>query len=100
MKLIKKNKTKRETKHIGNVAVDSGQILMVDPCYLGEWKDGEHDDLKSHYGQACHLTSNTKKQGGEIIVSGVAGTGVVASSGYGDGHYPVIATYKEGRIKK
>ena len=96
MKTIKKN----ETIHIGNVAVDSGQILIVDPCYLSEWKDGEYGDLKSHYGRACHLTSDTKNLGGEMIVSGIAGTGVAASSGYGDGLYPVIATYKDGRIKK
>lgn len=26
---------------IGQVAVDSGQIMIVDPCYLNEWKDNE-----------------------------------------------------------
>ena len=25
-----------EVKHIGNFAVDSGQITIVDPCYIGE----------------------------------------------------------------
>ena len=28
-------------KLIGHIGVDSGQILIVDPCYLNEWKDNE-----------------------------------------------------------
>lgn len=26
---------------IGYVGVDSGQVMIVDPCYLNEWKDNE-----------------------------------------------------------
>lgn len=26
---------------IGYVGVDSGQVMIVDPCYLGRWKDNE-----------------------------------------------------------
>ena len=26
---------------IGYVGVDSGQVMIVDPCYLGDWKDNE-----------------------------------------------------------
>ena len=32
-------------KFIGNVSVDSGQILIVDPCYLGEYDANEMTDL-------------------------------------------------------
>lgn len=28
-------------KLIGRIGVDSGQILIVDPCYLSDWKDNE-----------------------------------------------------------
>lgn len=28
-------------KLIGHIGVDSGQIMIVDPCYLKEWKDNE-----------------------------------------------------------
>lgn len=28
-------------KLIGRIGVDSGKILIVDPCYLGDWKDNE-----------------------------------------------------------
>ena len=26
---------------IGYVGVDSGQVMIVDPCYLGDWKDND-----------------------------------------------------------
>lgn len=28
---------------IGYVGVDSGQVMIVDPCYLSEWKDNEFE---------------------------------------------------------
>lgn len=28
-------------KLIGHIGVDSGQIMIVDPCYLKDWKDNE-----------------------------------------------------------
>lgn len=90
-------------KYLGEVAVDSGQVLLCDPCYLSSWKDGEADwDKKkptNHYAKACRITVG-KEQGGQMLIAGKGGTGVVASSGYGDGGYPVYATYKDGRIAK
>ena len=90
-------------KLLGYAAVDSGQLIIVDPCYLSEWKDGEAFDaskdgdekyLDNHYSQCCKVTLENKNQGGEVLVSGVGGRGVVATSGYGDGSYPVYAEYE------
>lgn len=89
-----------KTKLLGYCAVDSGQILLVDPCYLKAWEDGEAFPkpnkkgkvAMNHYATCCEITG-MKNQGGEILVSGIAGTGVVASSGIGDGRYPVYANY-------
>lgn len=92
-----KNKTTK--KIIGYTTVDSGQLIIVDPCYLGEWKDGESDDLTSHYGKACEQTLN-KNQGGKVLVSNIAGMGVAVSTGWGDGNFPVTAIYKDGRVKE
>src|SRR3990167_9812136 len=78
-------------KLLGYCAVDSGQILLVDPCYLSEWVDGEYEG-DNHYAIACHTTMG-KDQGGEMLISSIAGRGVVASSGLGDGNYPVYAHY-------
>lgn len=88
-------------KIIGYCAVDSGQLVIVDPCYLGAWRDGQYrgkDDKSgdgNHYNEACNTTQN-EQGGGEILVSGVGGTGVVFSTGWGDGNYPVTAHYGEG----
>jgi len=88
-------------KLLGYCGVDSGQLIVVDPCYLREWKDGEAgaNDGNS-YATACEITCNDE-MGGEILVSGIGGSGVVFTSGWGDGSYPVYATYgKDGRISK
>lgn len=86
-------------KLLGKIGVDSGQILVCDPCYLSDWKDGEVDfekkEPQNHYDEACKITTKEgdDKQGGEILISGVAGTGVVACSGLGDGEYEVWGYY-------
>jgi hypothetical protein len=73
--------------------------MIVDPCYLGDWKD---DDFKPGplneftYSGACNTTLSQ-------LGAGQLGsmTAVVASSGYGDGAYPVYATYdSDGTITK
>ena len=34
---------KRNERHflLGYVSVDSGQLILVDPCYLKDWRDGD-----------------------------------------------------------
>lgn len=87
-------------KLLGNCGVDSGQLIVVDPCYLSDWKDGKHDKLDNHYGKCCKASLG-KDSGDEVLVSGIAGTGVCLATGYGDGNYPVYAEYnKDKRIKK
>lgn len=82
---------------LGTVGVDSGQLLIVDPCYLSAWRDGaafpdgRSSDADNHYSRACKATSG-KELGGEILVSGIAGNGVAFSSGFGDGSYEVWGT--------
>lgn len=153
-------------KIIGEVGVDSGQILVCDPCYIdSQWKhedfngkrkyrhtDGTvlahtfntdggimnpeinfscYDDIISKYGKCmndmikdkeaielpdvepakhpfsynacCKKTCNDKDSyDGQLnFEMGHEGVGVVTSSGYGDGFYPVIADIddKSGRVK-
>jgi len=130
-------------KQIGSFGVDSGQVLIGDPCYL---KDFEHDNMdvkrtykhatenkfvvwpkdftrydeykedgldmntlvkkgiykevprkinRSYsYGGACSLTIDGEDSAGELE----NGLAVVASTGYGDGCYPVIADIQDGVI--
>ena len=80
---------------IGHIAVDSGQAMVGDPCYLDGWEPwvsevdnfDEHVNKKGQYGYlgACNAT----------ITEGFGQLGnadaVVFSTGYGDGLYPVYA---------
>ena len=93
----------QEVELVGHVSVDSGQVMIVDPCYV---LDGAHDeapeyDPKDHkqctYGHPCAVTLSDKRHG-EFMAKGFA-TGVASSSGYGDGNYPVYAIKNdEGRV--
>lgn len=71
---------------IGEVGVDSGQMLLGDPCY---WMKGEA------YSKICD-------EDGQINYEmGHPGKGVKVMSGYGDGTYDVfVTTNKEGRVMK
>lgn len=138
-------------KEIGVVGVDSGQILVCDPCYIdSEWKHEEFEDIRKYkhndgtilqfrvdferfdyiipkygksmndiiaageavdlpstesrhpfsYNACCKKTCGDSETGQLNFEMGHAGVGVVTSSGYGDGLYPVIADYtKDGRVK-
>ena len=88
---------------LGTIGIDSGQVLICDPCYIdGEWKHSKEGKGKfgdGHYEQCCEA-SMSKQGGGEVLISGIAGTGVASETGYGDGSYPVEATIKNGRVKE
>lgn len=90
---------------IGRFAVDSGQAMIGDPCYLDTWKtwDSEVDKFEDHFNKvgeygylgACNATIT--KGYGELN----EGSSVVFNTGYGDGVYPVYAELDEdGRIVK
>ena len=64
------------------VGVDSGQAgIFCDTIYPKEEDTGKYNDLNSFYGKCCDATLS-KEQFGIIENSGI-----VSSSGYGDGQY-------------
>ena len=87
---------------VGHCAVDSGQLLIVDPCYLDEWQAGEYDALRhdrqeqaqNDYERACRVTLD------HLVGLTLDGMAVVSSTGYGDGSYPVYATFYRGRVAR
>ena len=89
-----------ELEYAGSFAVDSGQAMIGDPCYLGDWQTNDNDEWKpeAHKGEfsyqgACQATL-TKDYG---AIGGVRA--VAVSTGYGDGLYPVyVKRNAEGRI--
>ena len=75
---------------IGHCGVDSGQILLIDPCYVYKDDYGSGGD----YDQCCQITLSDAKAGQTDL-------GVVTSTAYGDGTYPVDAQRDaHGRIKQ
>lgn len=82
---------------IGQVAVDSGQLMISDPCYIGpkwdvdeEYDPAEPDENGSYpmtYNGCCGAT-NSEEGYGQIEKWSLAFT-----SGLGDGVYDVYATF-------
>lgn len=83
---------------IGHFAVDSGQAMVGDPCYLDEWEpwndDAEKfDEYPKHKGRYSYLgacEATLTRNYGEL-----GNSAVVFSTGYGDGLYPVYAEIDE-----
>lgn len=67
---------------IGSCGVDSGQIMIVDPCYVIDGRFSEQQ-----YDECCAVTCGEESAG--QIMNAMA---VVSSTGIGDGYYPVYAT--------
>lgn len=94
-------------KLIGYCGVDSGQLIVCDPCYLSDWKDTEEISAKKGkkgypftYAGACSATLE-ENEGGQLVNEIGAEVGVAVSSGFGDGVYPVYAHIKdEGKFGK
>tara|TARA_R110000744_G_scaffold43055_3_gene96790 strand:+ start:1090 stop:1407 length:318 start_codon:yes stop_codon:yes gene_type:complete len=96
-------------KLIGRFGVDSGQVMLVDPCYVKDFESNEFNFLEKNkknpnnsfsYNGACNQTCFTDAMGGILKNKIGAEMAVVASTGYGDGGYDVYATYEDGRVKK
>ena len=90
---------------IGHIAVDSGQAMVGDPCYLDEWepwndnteKFEEHPKHAGKYSYLGACNATIDKGYGQL---GYA-SGVVFSTGYGDGLYPVYAEINDdGRVAR
>jgi hypothetical protein len=87
---------------IGHIGVDSGQMMLCDPCYIeSHWgpenefaSDASDQERPANtdfsYRGACEATL-AKVQAG--ILGG--GVGAVCSTGFGDGTYPVYVEYSD-----
>src|SRR6476620_9456653 len=91
----------RRQVEIGKVWVDTGQIYIIDPCYLENWQLGElvlkgpggRQDVdaeassQNSYGRVCLVTLG--KGYGEVDL------GVAVGDFGGDSGYPVLAEIDE-----
>jgi hypothetical protein len=85
----------------GYVGVDSGQVIVGDPCYLNEWDTNQDEpfstlDQKGLYSYMGACEATLSDDGFGSLNNGLA---VALSSGYGDGNYPVyVKRNDDGRI--
>lgn len=92
-------KTKKLTKElIGHFGVDSGQFIIVDPCYIKRFvndnfekrAEDNNKNFPFSYVGACNATLTTEGFG--ELQNGMA---VASRTRHGDGQFPVYA-YKNG----
>lgn len=69
-------------RKVGECSVDSGQIMIIDPCYVDEGLD---------YKEVCKISLSNKGYG---EFEG----GFVTTTLWGDGTYPVYAEFEGDRI--
>ena len=85
-----------------SACVDSGQLGIFDLQHFKDDNDVQNNKLSSHisvtdkgdkwYSMCCEKTCNTK------LHAGIIPNGVVSSSGYGDGIYPISIGKKDGKV--
>ena len=91
---------KNKRVKLGEVGVDSGTILIVDPCYM-ESKE-EYKAFLEQWNELVH--GKDKKRWDKTQLNykkGHAGLGVINSGFGGDGSYPVFAELNnKGLVKR
>jgi Protein of unknown function (DUF4241) len=87
-------------KLIGEIGVDAGLCWIGDPCYILH-TDKAPQAIGKDWSEFCDtLDSNTEFRQYDCD-HGHPGLGVVVSTGYGDGTYPVFAEFNDdGRVAK
>jgi hypothetical protein len=87
--------------YAGSFAVDSGQAMVGDPCYLDDWDTNKNDEwnlegkLNQYSYQGASATTLANSYGA------LGSSAVVFSTGYGDGLYPVyVQMNDDGRVSK
>jgi hypothetical protein len=82
-----------EPRTLGWVSVDSGLIWIGDPCYIIHNEEHNHD-LGRSWSEFCDTIKNKQHHSFDHNAVG-EGLGVVTSTKYGDGFYPVIGFFAE-----
>ena len=92
---------------IGEVGIDSGQLMLCDPSSIGsQWSERDWDEIDVSLNEpskeskfdgefsymGCCVSRQVEGLAGQLnYQKGHAGVGVVTNTGLGDGRYPVYA---------
>ncbi len=86
-------------KKIGFIGVDAGLCWIGDPCYVfGEEADSKWNTWEEFIETIDEQDGPTTQQ--YKFKMGHAGLGILVSTGWGDGCYPVFAEIEQGRVKR
>ncbi len=88
---------------IGQIFVDSGQVMVGDPCYLKDYEAGEFaydaelDATQFSYAGACSASLSEAGAGmvGAYGLQHTSARAVCTRTGNGDGTYPVSVRYDD-----
>jgi hypothetical protein len=89
-----------DLEFVGSFSVDSGQVMIGDPCYLDSWNNNTNDEwnLDNKVGEYSYQGASATTLSNNFGTLGTA-TAVVSSTGYGDGMYSVYAkTNEDNRV--
>lgn len=80
-------------EEVGQIPVDSGQMMLCDPCYIkndfaNEYQGGRSNGL--NYDGACNATLSEEQYGFMSTNPNGLGLAFASSTGWGDGLYPVF----------
>lgn len=84
----------------GRIGVDSGQVMLIDPCYIKEDFAGEYGDKPAlNYAGACKASLSDKRCGNFGGNKHSNTLAFCSGTTHGDGVYPVyIKRDRHGRV--
>ena len=100
------SRTKTSKKLIGYCGVDSGQLIITDPCYLDSFandnfEECDENDIGEYSYSGCCSTTLSSKCGGQLVNKIGAPIGCAVAGWGGDGRFPVFAEIgSDGMVKK
>lgn len=87
-------------EEVGSIGVDAGLCWIGDPCYILH-PVTQPKSIGNSWSDFCNNLDNFTRSLQFNYDHGHEGLGVVVTTGYGDGFYPVLARFtKEGRVKE
>ena len=78
---------------IGKISVDSGMVMISDPCYLNDLRPDYMDKIIAQAVRPRH--EKPSPDGGNVDVFTHGGMAVASGTAYGDGVFPVMAEVVE-----
>lgn len=94
----------KQKKQVGVIGVDAGICWIGDPCYILHNEDGLPKEVGKNWREfvdILYTKSRTNIEAHQFNYDlGHAGLGVVVSTGYGDGVYPVFIETEDNRVKR